>query len=225
VAADGTLSACTSAHTFGLPNSLAVSGGYLYVADAGGPNVYSCTINNADGTLSACITNYVGTVNTLDGIAVTATTAYMVDINGENLTTCSVSPIDGSLFGCTQATLNNSAPLGGNTPNSSPRSASVYGGNLFIGTTASIMILPIAGDGTVTVNYPCALTTTGTSCTIDGIGPVQTPVTGLAFNNGHAYASGAGSGGGIGVCTIEASGIIDSCTTNLTGYYGGMAVH
>ncbi|MDP9082552.1 MAG: hypothetical protein M3N50_02125 [Pseudomonadota bacterium] len=226
VAANGTLSACTSAHTFNLPSALAVSGGRLYVADAGSPNVYSCTINSADGTVSACISNYVGSVNTMDGIAVTATTAYLVDFNGENLTTCSVSSIDGSLSACTQVTLNGTAPGNGNTPHSYPTSASIYGGNLYIGTHAAIMILPIAGNGTVTVNYPCSLTT-GTSCTIDGTGPVQTPVTGLAFNNGHVYSSGSGSGGGIGICTLEASGFIDNCVTSSgpTGNYGGMAVH
>ncbi|MDP9065473.1 MAG: hypothetical protein M3O06_06395, partial [Pseudomonadota bacterium] len=55
VALDGTLSACTSAHSFSLPNALAVSGGYLYVADANGPGyAHSCKINSADGSLSAC---------------------------------------------------------------------------------------------------------------------------------------------------------------------------
>jgi hypothetical protein len=229
VASDGTLSACKSAQTFATPSALAVSGGYLYVADANGPgNAYSCTINNADGSLSACITTPIGTVNTLDGIAVTASNAYLVDINGDNLSTCSVSPTDGSLSACTQATLSGTAPGNGNTPTAAPRSASVYGGNLYIGTIASIMILPIAGDGTVTVNYPCPFTT-GTSCTIDGVGPVQSTVNGFAFNNGYAYVSGYGGGGGIGICTIEASGIMDNCLTSsdpfLNGSYGGMTVH
>ena len=103
---DGTLGACTSAQTFTTPTALAVSGGCLYVADANGPGfVYSCTINSADGSLSACIANPIGTVNTLDGIAVTATNAYIVDINGESLSTCAVSSIDGSLSACTQQTL------------------------------------------------------------------------------------------------------------------------
>ncbi len=225
VAADGTLSACTSAHTFALPNSLAVSGGYLYVAAASGPSVYSCTINGADGSLSACTSNYIGTVNTLDGIAVTGTNAYMVDINGGNLTTCSVDAIDGSLFACNQATLNNTTPAGGNTPNSFPRSVSVYGGNLYTGTKAGTLILPIAPDGTVTVEYPCSLTV-GTSCT-DDTASLQTPINGFAFDNGHVYISGFGSGGGIGICTLEAAGIFDNCVTSpsLTGFYGGLAVH
>jgi hypothetical protein len=209
-----------------LPNSLAVSGGYLYVADASGPNVYSCTINSADGSLSACTANYVGTVDTLDGIAVTATNAYIVDINGGNLTTCTVSSVDGSLSACSQATLTGTNYYDAtHTQNAAPRSASVYGGNLYIGMYAGVLYLPIAIDGTVTVTYPCQITT-GTSCTLD-TAPVQTPVTGLAFNNGHAYVSGGGGGGGIGICTIEASGIIDNCVTSpsLTGNYGGVAVH
>jgi len=231
VASDGTgtLSACKSAQTFSTPSALAVSGGYLYVTDANGPgNAYSCAINNADGSLSACFTTPVGAVNTLDGIAVTANNAYLVDINGDNLSTCTVSASDGSLSACTQATLSGTAPGNGNTPTAAPRSASVYGGNLYIGTIASIIILPIAADGTVAVMYPCPFTT-GSSCTIDGVGPVQSTINGFAFNNGHAYVSGYGGGGGIGICTIEASGILDNCVTSadpgLTGYYGGMAVH
>jgi hypothetical protein len=142
-------------------------------------------LKSADGSLSACIANYIGTVDTLNG----------------------------------------TAPAGGNTPNSSPRSASVYGGNLYTGTNAGTLILPIAGNGTVTVNYPCSLTV-GTSCT-DDTAAVQTPANSFAFNNGHAYVSGYGSGGGIGICTLEASGIFDNCVTSssLAGYYGGMAVH
>jgi hypothetical protein len=237
VNADGTLGTCTSAATFTLPAALAVSGGYLYVADANGANAFSCPINSTNGSLGACTANAIGTVDTMDGIAVTATTAYIVDINGGNLTTCTVSSIDGSLSTCIQATLDGTAPGGGNTPNSSPRSASVYVGNLYIGSTAGDMILPIAGDGTVTPLYSptfCSLTP-GTSCTIDGHGtdftsiPHQTPITGFGFNNGYAYVSGYGGGGGIGICTIEASGILDQCTTSpnafLNGYYGGMAIH
>jgi hypothetical protein len=223
---DGSFGTCSSAHTFGTPNALAVSGGHLYVADANGPgNIYSCAINSADGSLSACITNPVGNVNTLDGVAVTATTAFAVDVNGGNLSTCAVSPADGSLSACTQATLNGTTPAGGNTPNSSPRSVSVYGGNVYAGTKAGILILPIAANGTVTANYPCSLTV-GTSCT-DDTASVQTPVVGSAFNNGYAYVSGYGGGGGIGICTLEASGIVDNCvtSTSLNGYYGGMAVH
>ena len=151
-------------------------------------------INSATGSLSACIANPIGTVNTLDGIAVTATKAYIVDINGENLSTCAVSSIDGSLSACAQQTLIGTNPAGGNTPNSSPRSASVYGGNLYIGTKAGVLILPIAGDGTVTVDYPCSLTIRDLVHR-SNTASVQTPVTGFAFNNGYAYVSGYGSGG------------------------------
>jgi len=228
VAPDGTLSGCTSAHTFASPSALSVSGGYLYVADENGPGyAYSCAIDSANGSLSACIANAVGTINTMDGIAVTASTAYIVDINGGSLTTCTVSPIDGSLSACAQATLNGTTPAGGNTPYASPRSVSVYGGNLYVGTKAGILILPIAVDGSVTVEYPCSLTV-GTSCT-DDTASLQTPVTGFGFNNGYAYVSGYGGGGGIGICTIEASGIVDNCVKSpnsfLNGYYGGMAIH
>jgi hypothetical protein len=226
VASDGTLGACISAQTFSTPSALAVSGGYLYVADTSGPNVYSCTIN-VDGSLSACIANYVGAaVITMDGIAVTATTAYIVDINGGNLTTCTVSSVDGSLSACTQTTLTGTNYYDAtHTHSAAPRSASVYGGNLYIGMYAGVLYLPIAADGTVTVTYPCQITT-GTSCTLD-TGLVQTPANGFVFNNGYAYASGYGGGGGVGICTIEASGLLDKCTTSssLTGYYGGMAVH
>ena len=113
----------------------------------------------------------------------------------------------------------------GNTPGSTtPRSTYVYGGNLYVGTNAGTLILPIAVDGSVTVNYPCS-TTVGTSCTID-YAPAQSAVYGFAFNNGYAYASGYGGGGGIGICTIEASGIVDKCLSNFTGTdYGGLAVH
>jgi len=227
VNSDGTLGACTRAQTFSAPNALSISGGYLYVADADGPEVYSCTIN-ADGSLSACISNYLGTVNTVDGIAVTATTAYIVDINGGNLTTCAVSSMDGSLSSCAQTTLIGTNPDAGNTADAAPRSAAVYGGDLYIGAIAGPMILPIAGDGTVTVTYPCSFTP-ATSCTIDPSGPVQSTVNGFSFNNGYAYVSGYGGGGRVGICTIEASGILAKCTTSpdplLTGYYGGMAVH
>ena len=93
VNSDGSLGACTSAYTASLPNALAVSGGYLYVSDAGGGgNVYGCTIN-ARRQLE-CVqhnTSYIGTVNTTDGIAVTAANAFIVDINGGNLTTCTVT--------------------------------------------------------------------------------------------------------------------------------------
>ena len=100
-------------------------------------------------------------------------------------------------------------------------------------STAGDMILPIAGNGTVTPLYSptfCSLTP-GTLCTIDGnvpTAPTQTPLSGFAFNNGFAYVAGFGGGGGIGICTFEAStGVLDNCTTSpsLTGYYGGMAVH
>ena len=238
VATDGSLSGCTRAYTFATPNALAVSGGYLYVADANGPGyAYSCVIDGANGTLSACTANAIGAVNTMDGIAVTATKAYIVDINGGNLSTCTVSSLDGSLSACTQITLDGTAPSNGNTPSASPRSVSVYGGNLYIGTHAGDMILPIASDGTVTPVYSptfCSLTP-GTSCTIDGDGnnfttvPHQTPITGFGFNNGYAYVSGYGGGGGIGICTIEATGVLDNCVKSLNsflnGYYGGMAIH
>jgi hypothetical protein len=228
VNADGSLGTCTSAATFTSPAALAVSGGYLYVTDVSGPNAFSCPIK-ADGSLGTCTSNYMGVgVDTMVGIAVTATTAYIVDTVGQNLSTCPIDPTDGSFASCSKVTLVGSAPGGGNTPTAAPRSASVFGGNLYIGTHASIMILPIATDGTVTVNYPCVLNTPGTSCTIDGMGPAQTPVTGLAFNNGFAYASGIGGPGGISVCTIEASGILDKCVTSASppaADYGGMAVH
>ncbi len=233
VNADGSLGACTSAYTASLPNALAVSGGYLFVSDAGGGgNVYGCTIN-ADGSLSACNTNtsYIGAVNTTDGIAVTGANAFIVDINGGNLTTCT-NDGDGTLSACTQQTLDGSAPGGGNTPNSTPTSATVYGGNVYMGTHASVMITPIsvAVGGTLVSNYACPLASVSGvvgQCVIDDSGPVQTPVAGLVFNNGYTYASGYGSGGGIGICTIEASGIVDKCATSpsLSGSYGGMAVH
>ena len=42
---------------------------------------------------------------------------------------------------------------------------------------------------------------------------------GFAFNNGYAYFSGYGNGGGIAICTIEASGFLYPCTISpsLTG--------
>ncbi len=223
---DSTFGTCTNAHTFSTPTALTVSGGYLYVTDADGPDfVYNCPINSVDGSLGTCISNYIGPVNTLDGIAVTATNAYMVDINGENLSTCTVSSMDGSLSACTQQTLIGTDP--GNTlTTTAPRSTYVYGGNLYVGTGAGTLILPIAGDGTVTVNYPCS-TTIGTSCTIEEDTPAQTAVFGFAFNNGYAYASGFGAFG-IGICTIEASGILDNCATSPSlsaFFYGGIAVH
>src|ERR1019366_5722767 len=58
---DGTLGTCASAQTVSIPTALAVSGGRLYVADANGPDyVYDCTINNADGSVSACNQNFIG---------------------------------------------------------------------------------------------------------------------------------------------------------------------
>jgi hypothetical protein len=231
VNADGTLGTCTNAHTFSIPLGITVRGGYLYVADADGPDfVYSCTINSADGSLSACTANPIGTVNTLDGIAVTATHAYVVDYNGEHLSTCTVNPADGTLSGCIETTLIGTDPAGGNTPHAYPRSASIYGGNLYIGTLAGILVLPIASNGSVTVNYPCS-TTTGTSCTIESSGPGQTEVSGFAFSNGYAYFGGYGidPGGGVGICTIEASGLLEQCVISLelkgSAYYGAMAVH
>jgi hypothetical protein len=218
----GILGPCTLAMTFvaGTPNALAVSGGYLYVSDYSNPDVYSCPINSVDGSLGVCTTNPIGLVNTLADVAVTATNAYMVDYFGEQLSTCTVSALDGSLSGCTQQTLVGTAAL--NTLGSTtPRGTYVYGGNLYVGTNAGTLILPIASNGTVTVNYPC----TGTSCTID-YAPAQSPVYGFAFNNGYAYASGFSGGGGIGICTIETSGIVDKCTSSFTGTnYGGLAVH
>ena len=231
VNADGTLGTCTNAQTFSIPNPLAVRGGYLYVADAAGPDfVYSCKINSADGSLSACTANPIGTVNTLDGIAVTATNAYVVDYNGGHLSICTVNPADGTLSGCTETTLIGTDPAGGNTPHASPRSVSIYGGNLYIGTYAGILVLPIASNGSVMVNYPCS-TTTGTSCTIESSGPGQTEVSGIAFSNGYAYIGGYGiePGGGVGICAIEASGLLEQCVISPelkgSGYYGGMAVH
>jgi hypothetical protein len=226
---DGTLG-CTGtiANTFvsGAPDALAVSGGYLYVADANNPTVYNCPINSVGGSLGVCNPNSIGTVDTLDGIAVTATNAYMVDINGANLSTCTVSSINGSLSACTQQTLIGTDP--GNTLlTTAPRSTYVYGGNLYVGTGAGTLILPISTvDGTVTVNYPCS-TAIGTSCTIEQNTPAQSAVFGFAFNNGYAYASGFGAFG-IGICKIEASGILDNCATSpqlSAFYYGGIAVH
>jgi hypothetical protein len=227
VNADGTFGSCSNVQTFNAPNSLAVSGGYLYVADSGSNEIYSCTIN-PEGSLSTCVANPIGTVNTVDGIAVTATTAYIVDIKGGSLTTCAVSPVNGTLSGCAQTTLIGTNPSAGKSANASPRSVAVYGGDLYIGAIAGPMILPIAGDGTVTVTYPCSFTP-ATSCTIDPTGPVQSPVNGFAFDNGYAYVSGSGGGGGVGICAIEASGILGKCVTSsaplLTGYFGGMAFH
>jgi hypothetical protein len=230
---DGTFGNCTLAATFGLPNALAVSGGYLYVSDASSPFVSSCPINNADGSLGACNSSYIGIwINTMDGISVTSTNAYMVDVNGANLSTCTVSSINGSLSACTQQTLIGTDP--GNTlTTTAPRSAYVYGGNLYVGTGAGTLILPIASDGTVTVPVApatCSASTTivTSPCTIEENMPAQSAVSGFAFNNGYAYASGYGALG-IGICTIEASGILgNNCPTrpNLSAfYYGGIAVH
>jgi hypothetical protein len=232
VNADGSWGTCASAHTFGTPSALSVSNGRLYVADSDYPGlVHSCDINNADGSLSNCNDNAVGPIITMVGVAVTATTAYTVDINGNNLTTCAVSPTDGTLSGCTQQSLNNTTPLGGNTPVASPRSVSAYGGNLYVGTGAAILMLPIALDGSVTVPVlpaTCVLAP-GTSCTIDVV--PQTPVTSAAFSNGYGYVSGFGNSGagGVGVCKIEANGLLDNCITGASpstpAFYGGLAVH
>jgi hypothetical protein len=232
VAGNGSLGACKTAMTFGSPTSLAVSGGRLYVADANGPGyVHSCDINNADGSLSNCHDNAVGAINTMDGVSVTATTAYIVDINGNNLTTCAVSAVDGTLSGCSQQTLNNTTPMGGNTPVASPRSVKAYGGNLYIGTGAGVLLLPIQSDGSVKVTYPCPYSTgAGVTCVDDTV-PLQTPLTGIAFNNGYAYVSGYGNSGagGVAVCKVEATGYLDQCTTSATpgtpAYYGALAVH
>ncbi len=206
------------------PDALAVSGGYLYVTDADNQYVYYCPINNADGSLGTCNSSYIGSwINTMNGIAVTATTAYMVDLNGANLSTCTVSSTDGSLSNCAQQTLIGTDP-GNTVSTTTPGGVSVYGGNLYVGTGAGTLILPIAGDGTVTVNYPCS-TTTGTSCTIQENTPAQSPVFGFAFNNGYAYAS--GSALGVGICTI-ASGILNNCATSPSlsaFFYGDIAVH
>jgi len=232
---DGSLGTCTLAVPLGLPNALAVSGGYLYVSDGSTPYVASCTINNADGSLSACTPNYIGSwINTMDGIAVTATNAYMVDGNGANLSTCTVSPSDGTLSSCTQQTLIGTDPGGNNTSTTTaPSSTYVYGGNLYVGTGAGTLILPIANDGTVTVPVApatCSASTTivTSPCTIEENMPAQSPVSGFAFNNGYAYASGYGALS-IGICTIEASGILgNNCppSPNVSAfYYGGIAVH
>jgi len=226
---DGTLGTpCTLAATFtlGLPNALAVSGGYLYVTNANGPQAYNCPIK-PDGSLGVCISNYIGTVDTLMGIAVTATNAYMVDVNGENLSTCTVSSVDGSLSACTQQTLIGTDPS--NTIHmTTPRSAYVYRNNLYVGTHAGTLILPIAGDGTVTVPVApatCSASTTIVTppCTIEENTPANSAVYGFAFNNGYAY----GSGQLIDICKIEASGILDNCVTSpsLSGFYGDIAVH
>jgi hypothetical protein len=67
----------------------------------------------------------------------------------------------------------------------------------------------------------------GTSCTIDVV--PQTPVVSTAFNNGYGYLSGFGGGGGVGVCRLEANGLLDNCITgaspNRPGNYGQLAVH
>jgi hypothetical protein len=241
VNADGSLGCSTPitiATTFALPTfvsaapaALAVSGGYLYVTDADNPYVYNCPINNVNGSLGVCISSYIGTVDTLQGSAVTATNAYMVDSNGANLSTCTVSSIDGSLSACTQQTLIGTDP--GNTlTTTAPRSTYVYGDNLYVGTGAGTLILPIAGDGTVTVPVApatCSASTTivTSPCTIEENTPAQSSVYGFAFNNGYAYASGYGALG-IGICTVEASGILDNCATSPSlsaFYYGGIAVH
>ncbi len=233
VNADGSFGTCTAAHTFGSPNALAVSGGRLYVSDANGPGyVHSCNINNVDGSLGACSDNAVGTINTMDGVSVTATTAYIVDVNGNNLTTCTVSAVDGTLSACSQQSLNDTAPGGGNTPTASPKSVTAYGGNLYIGTTAAVLLLPINPDGTVTIPTPpatCESAPSSNACTLDDL-VTQTPVGATAFNNGYAYITG---NAGVGVCTVEPSGVpiglLDTCSTNTspsaTGYYGGLAVH
>jgi hypothetical protein len=230
---DGSFGTCASAATFGSPNALAVSGGRLYVADANGPGyVHSCDINNTDGTLSNCNDNAVGPINTMDGVAVTATTAYIVDINGNNLTTCTVSAVDGTLSACSQQSLNDTAPGGGNTPTAAPKSVTAYGGNLYIGTTAAILLLPINSDGSVTIPTSpatCQFPPSGNACTIDVV--PQTPVASAAFNHGYAYVSGNGNSGngGVGVCTVESSGLLDHCTTGTSPttpvFYGGLAVH
>ncbi len=219
------------------PDALAASGGYLYVTDANNPTVYNCPVNNADGSLGTCIPSNIQanpaiyTVNTLDGIAVTATNAYMVDINGASLSTCTVSQSDGSLSACTQQTLIGTDP-GNTSTTTAPRGVYVYGGNLYVGTGAGTLILPIAGDGTVNVPVApamCSASTTNVTspCTIEESTPAQSAVFGFAFNNGYAYASGFGSLG-IGICTVETSGILDNCATSSilnSFYYGGIAVH
>ena len=104
------------------------------------------------------------------------------------------------------------------------------GGSLYIGANGGPLILPIAGNGTVTVTIPCDISNSGTSCTDDGDASlVQNPVTGLAFNNGHAYISGYSGGGGISVCDVGLRGYIDHCVVSpdarLVGYFLEMAVH
>ena len=233
VNADGSFGTCVATQTFGTPSALSVSGGRLYVADSDFPGlVHSCDINNADGSLGNCNDNAVGPIDTMVGVAVTASTAYTVDINGNNLTTCAVSPTDGTLSGCTQQSLNNTTPLGGNTPVAAPRSVTAYAGNLYVGTGAAILMLAIAPDGSVTVpTLPatCQLPPSANSCTIDVV--PQTPVVSAAFNNGYGYVSGYGNGGagGVSVCTIESNGLLDNCTTgaspNTPANYSGLAVH
>jgi hypothetical protein len=102
---------------------------------------------------------------------------------------------------------------------------------LYIGTGAGVLLLPIQPDGSVIVMYPCPYAAgPGVTC-VDDLPPLQTPMTGFAFNNGYAYVAGFGNGGagGVGVCKVEASGYLDNCSTGTSpgtpAVYGGLAVH
>jgi hypothetical protein len=105
------------------------------------------------------------------------------------------------------------------------------GGNLYIGTGAGVLPPPIQNDGSVKVTYPCPYCPAPGVVCVDDTAPLQTPLTGIAFNNGYAYVSGYGNSGnrGVAVCKVEASGYLDQCTTGASpGFpadYGALAVH
>jgi hypothetical protein len=167
---------------------------HVYIANL--VNVYVCSINLTDGSLTGCAVTGSGFQGPA-GIALTGGRAYVANsyvVSGPSVSVCDVAA-DGTLTGCALTAANVS----------SPEAMSINGATLYVadGNTGGVAYCAILSDGSLP---NCGLTATSFNAF------------GMVAGFGKIYAS--DNSGSVEVCAVATDGSLSSCAPTGNGVSG-----
>jgi trimeric autotransporter adhesin len=174
---------------------------HVYIAD--GANIYVCSMNMADGSLTGCAATGSGFQEPF-GVVLTGAQAYVTNssiVTGPNVSVCNVAS-DGTLTGCALT----AASVG------LPEELAVNGTTLYVsngGAGGGVVYCTILADASLS---NCGITATSFNAF------------GMVVGFGNIYVS--NNSGGVNLCAIDPSGALDSCAAagNGLSYSGGLSL-